>query len=113
MASVFTLRRYHAITCNREEESSIAWQSVAFASQAQTFTALFYAVLHRHRMDWVTGLALEARDIRVIANGREWQLHGRIPVDDVSDMTQMSSSLVPQGRASRCWPAASPPSFWR
>jgi hypothetical protein len=32
MANVFALARYHAITCNREEESSTAWQSVAFAS---------------------------------------------------------------------------------
>jgi len=58
----FTLARYHAITCNEEEESSTAWQNVAFASQAQTFTALFNAVPHQLRMDGVTGLALGPAD---------------------------------------------------
>jgi uncharacterized delta-60 repeat protein len=56
--TAFALARYHAITCNGEAESSTAWQSMAFASQAQTFTALFDAVPHQNRMDGVTGLAL-------------------------------------------------------
>ena len=35
-------------------------------------------------------LALEALDIQVTANGREWQLQGRIPVNDAGVMTQTS-----------------------
>jgi Recombinase zinc beta ribbon domain/Recombinase len=35
-------------------------------------------------------LALEALDIQVTGNGREWQLQGRIPVDDAGVVTQMS-----------------------
>jgi hypothetical protein len=35
-------------------------------------------------------LALEALDIQVTANGREWHLDGRIPVDDVGVVTQIS-----------------------
>ena len=34
--------------------------------------------------------ALEALDIQVTANGREWQLQGRIPVEDAGVVTQMS-----------------------
>ena len=56
--NVFALARYHAITCNAEEESSTVWQHFAVASQAQTFTALFDAMPHQNRMDGVTGLAL-------------------------------------------------------
>ncbi len=54
----FALARYHAITCDGEEESSTVWQNFAMASQAQMFTALFDAVPHQNRMDGVTGLAL-------------------------------------------------------
>ena len=35
-------------------------------------------------------LALEALDIQVTANGREWHLDGRIPVDDAGVVTQTS-----------------------
>jgi hypothetical protein len=35
-------------------------------------------------------LAIEALDIQVTANGREWQLHGRVPVDDAGVVTQTS-----------------------
>lgn len=35
-------------------------------------------------------LALEVLDIQVTANSREWQLHGRIPVDDAGVVTQSS-----------------------
>jgi len=35
-------------------------------------------------------LAFEALGIQVTANGREWQLHGRIPVDHAGVVTQMS-----------------------
>ena len=35
-------------------------------------------------------LALEALDIQVTANGGEWQLHGRMPVDDADVVTQTS-----------------------
>ena len=34
-------------------------------------------------------LALEALDIQVTANGREWHLDGRIPVDDAGVVTQI------------------------
>jgi uncharacterized delta-60 repeat protein len=60
--SDFALARYHAITCNEEEQSSTAWQNVALVPQAQTFTALFDAVPHQARMDGVTGLALGPAD---------------------------------------------------
>jgi uncharacterized delta-60 repeat protein len=61
----FAVSRYHAITCNGEEESSPMWQNLAMASQTQTFTALFDAVPHQNRMDGVTGLTLSP------ANGPE------------------------------------------
>jgi hypothetical protein len=40
-------------------------------------------------------LALEALDIQVTANGREWHLDGRIPVDDAGVVTQTSGGWVP------------------
>jgi hypothetical protein len=39
-------------------------------------------------------LALEALDIQVTANGREWHLDGRIPVDHAGVVTQTSGRCV-------------------
>jgi hypothetical protein len=59
--SDIALARYHAFTCEGKE-SSLAWQSMTFPAQAQTFTAVFDAVPHQSPMDGVTGLALGPAD---------------------------------------------------